>query len=157
MRCARWAARPRRSTRPTEPGLASTCWGMGARAPRAYPGTRAPSKDECMRRVVLVPLLAAFAVTVAALPTSALGASRAACSAPRPGTVSCLARVVIPSRAHPAFAPVPLALPGGYGPLQFHGAYSLPNDTPLVAGTKKTRKKQTIAIVDAYNSPTVFA
>ena len=110
-----------------------------------------------MRRVVLAPLLAAFAVAVAALPTSALGASRAACSAPRPGTVTCLSRVVIPSRAHPAFAPVPLALPGGYGPLQFHGAYSLPNDTPLIAGTKKTRKKQTIAIVDAYNSPTVFA
>ena len=110
-----------------------------------------------MRRVVLVPLLAAFAVAVAALPTSALGASRAACSAPRPGAVSCLARVVIPSRVHPAFAPVPLALPGGYGPLQFHGAYSLPNDTPLVAGTKTTRKKQTIAIVDAYSSPTAFA
>jgi Subtilase family len=115
------------------------------------------SKGGYMRRAVLLPLAAVLAVAVAAAPTSALGASRAACAAPQPGTVSCFARVVIPSRAHPAFAPVPLALPGGYGPAQFHGGYSLPNDTPLVAGTKRTREKQTIAIVDAYNSLTAFA
>jgi subtilase family serine protease len=110
-----------------------------------------------MRRAVLLPLLAALVAGAGALPASALATSRAACAAPTPGVARCFAQVLVPSRAHPAFAAVPFALPGGYGPLQFHGAYSLPNDTPLVAGTKKTRQKQTIAIVDAYNSPTAFA
>jgi subtilase family serine protease len=110
-----------------------------------------------MRRVVLLPLLAAFAAGAAALPASALATSRAACAAPKPGVMRCFARVLVPSRLHPAFAAAPFALPGGYGPLQLHGAYSLPNDTPLVAGTLRTRVKQTIAIVDAHSSPTAFA
>jgi subtilase family serine protease len=111
-----------------------------------------------MRRVVLLPLLAAFvAVAAAALPAPALATSRAACSAPPPGMMRCFAQVLTPSRLHRAFAATPFSLPGGYGPLQFHGAYSLPKDTPLVPGTLKTRKKQTIAIVDAYSSPTAFA
>jgi Subtilase family len=109
-----------------------------------------------MRRVLVLPLLAAL-IVAAALPGSALANSRAACSAPPPGAMRCFAQVLVPSRVHPAFAAAPFALPGGYGPLQFHGAYTLPNDTPLVAGTLRTRVKQTIAIVDAYSSPTAFA
>jgi subtilase family serine protease len=110
-----------------------------------------------MRRVGLLPLLAAFVVGAAALPGSALANSRAACSAPPPGMMRCFAQVVIPSHVQPAFAAAPFSLPGGYGPLQFHGAYSLPKNTPLVAGTLRTRMKQTIAIVDAYSSATAFA
>jgi subtilase family serine protease len=109
-----------------------------------------------MRRVVLLPLVAAL-MGAAALPTSALATSRAACATPPPGMMRCLARVVTSSHARPAITMTPFALPTGYGPVQFHGAYSLPNDTPLVAGAKKTRKKQTIAIVDAFSSPTAFA
>jgi subtilase family serine protease len=108
-----------------------------------------------MRRVVLLPLVAGL-VGAAALPTSALASSRAACAAPPPGTMRCLARIVTSSRTRPAIAMTPFSLPLGYGPVQFHGAYALPRDTPLVAGTQKTRKKQTIAIVDAYSSPTAF-
>jgi subtilase family serine protease len=109
-----------------------------------------------MRGAVLLPLLAALGVGAGALPGTALATSRAACAAPPPGLMRCFARVAAPSRAHPAFA-APFSLPGGYGPLQFHGAYSLPKDTPLVAGTLRTRQKQTIAIVDAYSSATAFA
>jgi subtilase family serine protease len=110
-----------------------------------------------MRRVGLVPLLAALVIGVAALPGSALATTRAACSAPAPGMMRCFAQMVVPSGVHPAFAATPFSPPGGYGPVQFHGAYSLPKDTPLIAGTQRTRKKQTIAIVDAYSSATVFA
>ncbi|MEP6642338.1 MAG: peptidase S8, partial [Gaiellales bacterium] len=110
-----------------------------------------------MRRVVLLPLLAALVVGAGALPGSAFATSRAACSAPPPGMMRCFAQVAVPSQVHAAFAAAPFSLPVGYGPRQFHGAYSLPKDTPLVAGTLRTRKKQTIAIVDAYSSATAFA
>ena len=110
-----------------------------------------------MRRVALLPLLAAVVAGAAALPAPALATSRAACAAPSRERSAASPRSLVPSRAHPAFAAAPLTVPGGYGPRQFHGAYSLPNDTPLVAGTQRTRVKQTIAIVDAYSSPSVFA
>jgi len=108
-----------------------------------------------LRRVVVLPLLAVV-LGACALPTSALAASRAACAAPAPGMMRCFARVVTNARTQPAVSPAPLALPPGYGPAQFHGAYKLPVKTPLTA-SRKARKKQTIAIVDAYSSPTAFA
>jgi subtilase family serine protease len=45
-------------------------------------------------------------------------------------------------------ASVAPSLPSGYGPTQFHTAYALPTTAPSA---------QTIAIVDAYNDPKVFA
>ena len=110
-----------------------------------------------MRRVVLLPLVAALAGRAAALPTAAQAQSRAACAAPAHGMMRCFARIETGPRLQPSVAASPFTLPGGYGPLQFHGAYSLPKLTPLAAGAKTVRKKQTIAIVDAYSSPTAFA
>ena len=110
-----------------------------------------------MRRAVLLPVVAALAA--AALPSAAQAQSRAACAAPTaPGTMQCFAQVEVqPTTLRPALAMSPLVLPTGYGPVQFHGAYALPKMTPLVAGSKTKRTAQTIAIVDAYRSPTQFA
>ena len=103
-----------------------------------------------MRPAVLLPVVAALAA--AALPSAANAHSRAACAAPAlPGMMQCFARV----EAQPALRPF-VALPIGYGPVQFHGAYALPKLTPLLAGSKTKRQAQTIAIVDAYSS-TAFA
>ncbi len=108
-----------------------------------------------MRRVTLLPLVAALAT--AAFPTAAQAQSRAACAAPAPGMMRCFAQIEAGPRMQPALALSPFVVPSGYGPAQFHGAYALPKLTPFVAGSTKTRKKQTIAIVDAYNAPTAFA
>jgi subtilase family serine protease len=109
-----------------------------------------------MRRVVLLPLVAALA-GAAFLPAAAQAQSRSACAAPAPGMMRCFARIETGPRLRPSVAASPFTLPGGYGPAQFHGAYSLPKLTPLAAGAKTARKKQTIAIVDAYSSPTAFS
>ena len=104
-----------------------------------------------MRRAALLPVVAALAA--AALPSAAQAQSRAACAAPTtPGTMQCFARVEVQPALRPA-----VVLPTGYGPVQFHGAYALPKLTPLVAGSTTKHKAQTIAIVDAYSSPTAFA
>ena len=109
-----------------------------------------------MRRAALLPVVAALAA--AALPTAAQAKSRAACATPTtPGLMQCFARVEVQPALRSSLAVSPFALPSGYGPVQFHGAYSLPKVTPLAAGSKTKRKNQTIAIVDAYSSPTAFA
>jgi len=70
---------------------------------------------------------------------------RAVCPGPAsPGSARCFAHVVTDSHG----TPVASSLPPGYGPNQFHGAYSLPTSTSASAG-------QTIAIVDAYDDPSV--
>ncbi|MEP6642337.1 MAG: S8 family serine peptidase [Gaiellales bacterium] len=109
-----------------------------------------------MRRIVPLPLLAAVIFLAAAAPTPALATSSAACSTPAPGTMSCFARVLAEG-FRPAIASTLSRLPAGYGPQRFHRAYSLPNLTPRLHGTSGSRKKQTIAIVDAYSSRTAFA
>ncbi|MGN6665159.1 MAG: S53 family peptidase [Solirubrobacterales bacterium] len=58
------------------------------------------------------------------------------------GGAECSARVVTDAKGTPRVTPAP----AGYGPAQFHGAYGLPASAP--AG-------QTIAIVDAYDDPSV--
>jgi len=55
-----------------------------------------------------------------------------------------MSRVVTDAQGNPIAAP----LPSGYGPVQFHGGYALPNTS---TGT------QTIGIVDAYDDPTAKA
>jgi hypothetical protein len=62
-----------------------------------------------------------------------------------PGRVSCFARVLTGVTGE-AF--LSAAVPSGLGPAQFHSAYQLPTKSP---------NKQTIAIVDAYKNPNVFA
>ncbi len=59
-----------------------------------------------------------------------------------PGSARCHAHVVLDGHGSPATS----TLPAGYGPKQFHGAYALPETAPA---------EQTIAIVDAYDDPTI--
>lgn len=68
---------------------------------------------------------------------------RAVCPGPQSApNARCFAHVITDSRGVPATT----TLPAGYGPTQFHGAYSLPTTTSVT---------QTIAIVDAYDDPTI--
>jgi subtilase family serine protease len=91
-----------------------------------------------LKLLMIASCLAAF------LPATALAASqRAVCPGPAAaGHARCHAHVVTDSNGSPKAS----RGPAGYGPAQFHGAYSLPPTGP--AG-------QTIAIVDAYNDPTI--
>jgi subtilase family serine protease len=67
-----------------------------------------------------------------------------ACPTPAPGWVTCFAELRVP--AHTGTAPA--ASPAGYGPSDLRSAYALP--TGMGAG-------RTVAIVDAYDNPTVEA
>ncbi len=67
---------------------------------------------------------------------------RHVCERPTAGNAACHALVVTDSRG----APLATAAPSGYGPSQFHSGYSLP------AGAANL---QTIAIVDAFDDPTI--
>jgi subtilase family serine protease len=88
-------------------------------------------------------------LALAALASSAPGAlagSRPVCPGPAlAGSARCFAHVATDSRGNPRAS----AGPSGYGPLQFHGAYGLPSTYP------STAPAQTIAIVDAYDDPTI--
>jgi subtilase family serine protease len=66
----------------------------------------------------------------------------AVCPSADAGAARCHAQIVTDSHGNPAAA----SLPSGYGPAQFHTAYNL----PTTAGSLKT-----IAIVDAYDDPTI--
>src|SRR5438093_11567924 len=87
---------------------------------------------------------------VAALNGSTAGAAnahasaRAVCPTPRFGSARCHALVVTDAAGNAVAA----TTPNGYGPAQFHGAYSLPTAAP---------NAQTIAIVDAFDDPTAKA
>jgi subtilase family serine protease len=68
---------------------------------------------------------------------------RAVCPGPAAeGYARCHAHVVVDAHGAPATS----VIPPGYGPAQFHGAYSLPLSAPA---------PQTIAIVDAYDDSTI--
>ncbi len=67
---------------------------------------------------------------------------RDVCPAAPPGWARCMSVVTDDSAAEPLVT----AAPSGYGPAQLHSAYGLP---------VSSRRAQTIAIVDAYNAPTV--
>jgi subtilase family serine protease len=88
---------------------------------------------------------AAAALVSTVLVSAASGANgnadyRAVCPASL-FAANCHAQVVTDANGNPSAA----ALPAGYGPAQFHGAYNLGTAAP---------NAQTIAIVDAYDDPT---
>ena len=79
----------------------------------------------------------------ALLPAGALASARPVCPGPAAaGHARCHAHVVTDSSGSPKAA----RGPSGYGPAQFHGAYGLGTTAPA---------SQTIAIVDAYDDPTI--
>jgi len=77
--------------------------------------------------------------------TNAHASSRAVCDAVSAGFARCSSHVLTDARGNPLAS---ASTPSGYGPAQFHGAYSLPT---TATGA------QTIAIVDAYDDPTAKA
>jgi subtilase family serine protease len=96
-----------------------------------------------LRRMLLASALAALAVLVAAPLAAAAGHSRPVCPGPGgPGAALCHAHVVTNAHGAPNVTPAP----AGYGPAQFRTAYNLPSAAPSA---------QTIAIVDAYDDPTI--
>jgi subtilase family serine protease len=88
-----------------------------------------------------------IAVLVLAPPAGAAGRpERAVCPGPEPaGSARCFAHVITDSQGSPATS----TAPAGYGPAQFHGAYALPVGLPSGGAA------QTIAIVDAYDDPSI--
>ena len=76
---------------------------------------------------------------------SGAGASRVCPISTSPTLFECLSQVRTTSNGHPQ---VNADAVYGYGPAQFHAAYNLPTTAPT---------NQTIAIVDAFSNPNVFA
>ena len=89
----------------------------------------------------LVVALAPFALASAGAAANSHANYRAVCPAAVTGA-HCHAQVVTDAKGNPNAT----SAPTGYGPAQFHGAYNLPT---------AASKAQTIAIVDAYDDPTV--
>lgn len=77
-----------------------------------------------------------------ALSANAHASSKAVCPSPDRGTARCHALVVTDAQGNP----MATSGPTGYGPDQFHTAYGLPTTAASA---------QTIAIVDAYDAPTI--
>jgi len=97
-----------------------------------------------MRKLLLCALTG---LAVLAVPATAPAdqSHRPVCPGPaNAGAALCHAHVVTDARGTPHVTPAP----AGYGPAQFRTAYSLPSGAPA---------PQTIAIVDAYDSPSIAA
>ncbi|MGE5041914.1 MAG: prepilin-type N-terminal cleavage/methylation domain-containing protein [Candidatus Levyibacteriota bacterium] len=82
--------------------------------------------------------------------------SKDVCSSGGPGEAACMADVVTNAAGTPLTS---LALPAGFGPAQIHTAYNLPctpgGTLQSVCATPSSFGPRTIAIVDAYHSPTI--
>jgi subtilase family serine protease len=96
-----------------------------------------------LRKLLIAASCAATALVLAVAGTAANGNANyhAVCPAATNGSAHCHALVVTDSKGNPSAG----STPTGYGPSQFHGAYSLPATAAAV---------QTVAIVDAYDDPT---
>jgi subtilase family serine protease len=98
--------------------------------------------------IAVIALMTSGAVSIvpssSARAVNAHASSKAVCPAPHFGSARCHAFVVTDANGNAVAG----AVPNGYGPAQFHGAYSLPSTAP---------NAQTIAIVDAYDDPTAKA
>jgi Bacterial Ig-like domain len=93
-------------------------------------------------RGLTAPALLALVLLATAAPAAGRGFNRHVCPGPVARAAGCHARVSTDRNGKPLAA----SGPSGLSPAQFHGAYGLPATGP--AG-------QTIAIVDAFDSPTI--
>jgi hypothetical protein len=95
-------------------------------------------------RILVGALAAAILLTLASSVEAAPSPrpNRRVCPGPLLGAASCHSRVVTDRRGTPLAG----SGPSGYGPADFHGAYALPSNAATA---------QTIAIVDAYDDPTI--
>lgn len=110
---------------------------------RRHPGAASALLRAARRRTVIGGCGASLLTALAFAGVTSAHPERPVCPGPvAEETARCHAHVVVDGHGAPATSSVP----PGYGPAQFHGAYSLPTQ----AGTP-----QTIAIVDAYDDPSV--
>jgi subtilase family serine protease len=78
------------------------------------------------------------------------------------GKIRCMA-LIRTHNGEAIHAASPALLPSGFGPADYHAAYGLPGQTPLVAGSTTVHRAITVAIVDAwdygnaYNDLTTFS
>ena len=92
-------------------------------------------------RVTGLGVAAVFSLLVGVVP--ALGATpKAVCPTPAADHAACLSVAMVGTRSTQALT----TTPAGYGPAQFHGGYELASESP---------DPQTIAIVDAFNDPSI--
>jgi subtilase family serine protease len=95
---------------------------------------------------VLAALFASLLALLAVAGVAAARPERAVCPGPAAaGFARCHSHVIVDAHGLPATG----STPSGYGPAQFHGAYVLPTAPPSSAPA------QTIAIVDAYDDPSI--
>jgi subtilase family serine protease len=101
-------------------------------------------KRQLARAAIAALSIAAAGLVAApnALSANAHANAAAVCPAPAVGAARCHALVVADARGNP----LATTSPTGYSPAQFHTAYGLPNTSSAA---------QTIAIVDAYDAPTI--
>jgi subtilase family serine protease len=123
-------------------------------------------EDRVNRTVLAACLVALLAVAgiAAPSPSSAAGAADAHAAPVCPGAVAdsarCTAYVLTDSHGIPFASSSPR--PGSYGPAQFHGGYNLPcsvggASAQSTCASPSSFGPQTIAIVDAYDDPTIAA
>jgi subtilase family serine protease len=96
----------------------------------------------CWRLVTICVMALPLALASAAGAANGNASERAVCPGPVFAAARCHAEVVTDSRGNP----LATTSPTGYGPAVFHSAYALPTTAAL---------PQTIAIVDAYDDPTI--
>lgn len=89
--------------------------------------------------------------------TFPLRANKAVCDKPGKGTAMCHAKVVVDNAGNPMETSTPPST--SLGPVEFHTAYNLPctpsGDVQSICNTPVSYGPQTIAIIDAYHSPTI--
>ena len=95
-----------------------------------------------LRQLVASAVATALFAVAPGLATASGQSQRPICPGPVVGAARCHAHVITDRSGRP----LATSGPTGYGPAQFHGAYSLPATAPQV---------QTIAIVDAYDDSTI--
>jgi subtilase family serine protease len=123
--------------------------------------------DSIKRPLLGTALLSSMMAVAAIAPSHSLADGtdaihyRPVCGPTAPGYARCFASVVTDSQDTPL---VSTSAPpsGAYGPAQLHGAYNLPckvggSGTPYICPTPGSYGGQTIALVDAYNAPTIQA
>lgn len=94
--------------------------------------------------ILSISSILALALVATSQAANSHASEKAVCPAPPTSSARCHARIITDKNGNP----VVTTLPKGYGPTQFHTAYNLPANSTNPA---------TIAIVDAYNHPSIKA
>ena len=118
-------------------------WDLLTRSQRAHYANGMRILRRCIGFLVAVGIISACSAQVTlAAPQLLKGVHKDVCGKSSKTTVRCFTKTI----SHAPGTPVTSALPAGYGPSQFHGAYGV----PAISGNPGT-----IAVVTAYDAPTI--